>query len=431
MIKIVLILTFLLFVLIFSAVPICWALGTVGVVGLLLVQGNALTMIPQSLYAGINYFPFLAIPFFIFAGELMNKGGITKKLVELSRLIIGRVPGSLAYVNILASMFFGGITGSAQADTSCVGGILIPAMKEEGYDDATSVAVTASSSVIGPIIPPSIIMVIYGSTMNVSVGALFMGGLVPGILVGFMLMAVVAIQNRTRHFPVSTKVYSRREKKKVLVDSLIPLGMPVIILGGILGGVFTATEAGAAASLYALLVSMFLLKTVRVNDLLPMLKRTALTTASILIIIGGSKIISWVFVLLKIQAAIGAFMQAYVASPILFLLIVNLLLLFMGTFMDGSAALIMMAPILAPIAVRYGISPLQFGLIMCINLTIGHATPPLGLCLFIGCKLGRISLSRGAVAILPYVAAEVVVLLLITYFPALTLTLPKLMNFVF
>lgn len=429
MLRIILTLTILLFILIFTAVPICWALGIVGVVGLLLIGGNALTLVPQSLYAGINYFPFLAVPFFILAGELMNKGGITKKLINLSRLIIGRVPGSLAYVNILTSMFFGGITGSAQADTSCVGGILIPAMQEEGYDDTTAVAVTASSSVIGPIIPPSIIMVIYGSTMNVSIGAMFMGGLVPGILVGFALMAVVAIQNKTKHFPVTDKVYTKEEVKSILLDSLIPLGMPFIIMGGILGGVFTATEAGAVACVYALVVSVFLMKTVKLSDLPPMLRRTALNTASILIIIGCSKIISWVFALLNIQQAIGNFMASYVGNAFSFLLLVNILLLFMGTFLDGSAALIMMAPILAPIAIQYGISPLQFGLIMCINLTIGHATPPLGLCLFIGCKLGRISLARGGIAILPYVLAEILVLLLLTYFPAISLTLPRIMGF--
>lgn len=428
--KIVLFLVILLFLLIFSAIPVCWALGIVGVTGLVALGGRSLSLIPQSLYAGINYFPFLAIPFFIFAGELMNKGGITKKLVELSKLIIGRVPGSLAHVNILASMFFGGITGSAQADTSCIGGLLIPAMREEGYDDETSVAVTASSSVIGPIIPPSIIMVIYGSTMNISIGALFTGGIVPGILIGLGLMLVVVLQNRKRHFPITQKVYTRQEKKTVLIESLIPLGMPIIIMGGILGGVFTATEAGAVSALYAFIVSMFLLKTVAWRDIIPMLKHTALTTASILIIIGCSKIISWVFVLLNIQRSIGGFLGTYVQSPLVFLMLVNILLLFMGTFMDGSASLIMMAPILAPIALQYGISPLQFGLIMCINLTIGHATPPLGLCLFIGCKIGKISLSRGAKAIIPYVLAEVAVLLLVTYFPAISLTLPRLMGYV-
>ena len=427
--EIVIILTLLLFLLIFSAVPVCWALGIVGAVGLFLVGGNALTMISQCLYSGINYFPFMAIPFFIFAGELMNKGGITRKLVNLSSLIIGRVPGSLAHVNILASMFFGGITGSAQADTSCVGGMLIPAMVDEGYEPETAVAVTASSSCIGPIIPPSIIMVIYGSTMNVSVGALFTAGIIPGILVGFALMGVVIIQNRKKHFPVTDKAYTKNEVKSVLTEALIPLGMPLIIMGGIMGVVFTATEAGAVSALYALIVSMLVLKTVKVKDLLPMLKKTALTTGSILIIIGCSKIISWVFVLLHIQQAMETFCITYLKTPFMFLMAVNLLLLFMGTFMDGSASLIMMAPILAPIAMEYGISPLHFGIIMCINLTIGHATPPLGLCLFIACKLAKISLSRGGVAILPYVVAEVIVLLFITYIPAISMVIPTLMGY--
>lgn len=427
--EIVLILTVLLFFLIFTAVPVCWALGIVGAVGMFLVGGNALTMIPQCLYSGINYFPFMAIPFFVFAGELMNKGGITKKLVNLSSLIIGRVPGSLAHVNILASMFFGGITGSAQADTSCVGGMLIPAMVEEGYTPETAVAVTASSSCIGPIIPPSIIMVIYGCTMNVSVGALFTGGIIPGILVGLALMSVVAIQNKKKHFPVSEKVYTRSEVKDILMQAIFPLGMPIIIMGGILGGVFTATEAGAVSALYAFIVSTLILRTVKMKDLIPMLKKTALTTGSILIIIGCSKIISWVFVLLHIQQAMESFAITYLKTRFMFLLAVNILLLFMGTFMDGSASLIMMAPILAPIAMQFGISPLHFGIIMCINLTIGHATPPLGLCLFIGCKLGKISLSRGGVAILPYVAAEVVILLLLTYIPALCMTIPSIMGY--
>jgi len=426
----ILMLIIFLFVLIFAAVPVCWALGAVGVVGLLMLSGNPLSMIPQCLYGGINYFPFLAIPFFIFAGEVMNKGGITKRLVDLSRLIIGCVPGGLAHVNILASMFFGGITGSAQADTSCVGGLLIPAMHEEGYPDQISVAVTASSSVIGPIIPPSIIMIIYGSTMNISVGALFMGGLIPGIIIGLALMGVVLLLNQKYHFPRSESKYTKQQANKILIRSLIPLVMPVIIMGGIVGGVFTATEAGAVASFYALIIGTLVLKKVKAIDLLPMLKKTALTTAAILIIIGCSKILSWVFVLLQIQQAIGAFMSTYIDSPITFLLIINTLLLFMGTFLDASASLIMMAPILAPIAMQYGISPLQFGLIMCINLTIGQATPPLGLCLFIACKLGRISLSRGAIAILPFVVAEVAVLLLVTYIPAITMTLPTWMGLI-
>lgn len=423
----ILLLILILFVLIFCAFPICWAIGIVGVIGLLLVDGNPMTMIPQCLYSGINYYTLIAVPFFVFAGEIMNKGGITKKLIDLSKLIIGRIPASLAHVNILSSMFFGGITGSAQADTSCIGGILIPAMVEDGYSKEEAVAVTASSSCIGPIIPPSIIMVLYGSTMNLSIGKMFMGSILPGILVGLGLMAVVVIRDQKYHFPRSTKHYSKAEAKKILIDAIIPLGMPVILMGGILGGVFTATEAGAVAVVYSLVVSIFFLKTVTWKDTLAMLKTSAQTTAAILMIVGCSKILSWVMALLKISSLIGGFFSTYVSSKILFLLFINIFLLCVGTFMDASASLILLAPILAPIAASYGVDPIHFGIIMCFNLVIGHATPPLGLCLFIGCKIGKVSLGKGGKAILLYVLGEVVVLLIVTYIPWITSILPRLM----
>lgn len=417
----------LLFLLIFLAVPICWAIGIVGVIGLIFVDGNPMTMIPQCLYSGINYYTLIAVPFFVFAGELMNKGGITTRLIRLSKLIIGRIPASLAHVNILSSMFFGGITGSAQADTSCVGGILIPAMVEDGYTKEEAVAVTASSSCIGPIIPPSIIMVLYGSTMNVSIGKMFMGALIPGVMVGLGLMGVVMIRDRKYHFPRSAKKYTGEEAKKIIIDALIPLGMPIILMGGILGGIFTATEAGAIAVLYSLIIALFFLKTVTWKDVIGMLKTSGQTTASILMIVGCSKILSWVMALLHISEIIGTFFHTFVSSKILFLLLINIFLLMVGTFMDASASLILLAPILAPLAAAYGVDPVHFGIIMCINLVIGHATPPLGLCLFIGCKIGKVSLAKGGRAILPYVLGEVVILLCVTYIPWLTSVLPGLM----
>lgn len=423
----ILLLIILLFVLIFCAVPICWAIGIVGSIGMVLVGNNAMNMIPQCMYSGINYYALIAVPFFVFAGEIMNKGGITEKLIDLSKLIIGRIPASLAHVNILSSMFFGGITGSAQADTSCIGGVLIPAMVKDGYTPEESVAVTVSSSCIGPIIPPSIIMVLYACTVNTSVGKMFIGGLIPGILLGLGLMAVVIIRNRKYHFPRSTKVYTKAEVKSILINSIIPLGMPLIIMGGILCGIFTATEAGAIAVIYSLIVSIFVMKTVTWTDLLPMLKVSAQTTASILMIVGCSKILSWVMALLHISTIVGEFFTVVVQSKFMFLLLVNILLLCVGTFMDASASLILLAPILAPIAAMYGIDPIHFGVMMCINLVIGHATPPLGLCLFIGCKIGKISLGKGGVTIIPYVIGEIIVLLLVTYIPQLVTFLPSLM----
>jgi tripartite ATP-independent transporter DctM subunit len=420
------ILTILLIILVFLGVPITWSLGFTGFVGLLMLGSNPLTLIPQSIYNGVVYFPLLAIPFYIFAGEIMNRGGITKKLVDLSSLIVGRVPGSLAYVNILCSMFFGGITGSAVADTSSIGSMLIPAMKTQGYKEDETVAVTVSSSIMGPIIPPSIIMVIYGSIMSINIGALFMGGIIPGILIGVALATVVAIRNRTQHFPVRTEKYTPAERKSILLNALIPLGMPIIIMGGILGGIFTATEAGCVAVIYSVIVSVFVLKTVKLKELRGMLLSTAKTTGTVLIIIGCSKTLSWSLTLLQVQQSLTYFFSTTISSSIAFLIVVNILYLILGCFMDPAAALIMFSPLLGPIAVHYGINPILFGLISCINLNIGNATPPLGQCLFVGCKVGKLSLGRVAKSIIPYLAAEIVVLLLVTYIPDISLILPRI-----
>ena len=424
------ILLFLLFLLIFLSMPVSIALGVVSVTGVLMIGGDVMTIIPQNIYSGINSFPLLAIPFFILAGELMNAGGITQKLINLASLMIGKMPASLAQVNIVTSMFFGGITGSATADTSAVGGMLIPAMKEEGYPADFSVAVTASSSTIGPIIPPSIIMVIYGTTVSTSVGALFMGGFVPGILVGLALMVVVGIMDRKYHYPRRTYHYTKEEAFTIMIEAVLPLLMPLIIMGGILSGIFTPTEAGAIAALYSFLLSAVIFHTVKIRDIPELLRKTAKVTAPVLFIIATSKILSWVFAVLRMQYELGEFLNSYVHSPFIFLIIVNILLLFMGTFMDAGASVIMMAPILAPIAIQYGINPVQFGLIMCINLTIGNATPPMGICLFIGSSIGKVQLSKVSKKILPFLIAEVIVLLMVTYIPDITLLLPRIFGLI-
>ena len=414
----------LLIVIVFLGVPITWALGFTGLVGLLALGGNPLTLIPQSIYNGVAYFPLLAIPFFLFAGEIMNKGGITKKLIDLSSLIVGRVPGALAHVNVICSLFFGGITGSAVADVSSEGTMIVPAMHEQGYEKEEAVAVTVASSVMGPIIPPSIIMVIYGSVMNVSVGALFMGGIIPGVLVAVALCTVIILRNRTHHFPRRTEKYSSAEVKRILIESAAPLGMPVIIMGGILGGVCTATEAGCLACIYALIVSCFVMKTVKLSELPGMLLNTVKMTGTVLIIVGCSKTLSWALTLLQVQAELTNFFTTVISSKVMFLLAVNVLYLFLGCFMEPASALLMFGPILAPIAMKYGINPVQFGLISCINLNIGNATPPLGQCLFIGCKIGKVSIGRESKYLLPYIGALVIVLLLVTYIPEIGLYLP-------
>ncbi len=430
-----LILVVTLFVLIFLAVPVYVALGATGTIGLIIISfgpgfGNPMIVIAQSIYTGIGFFPLLAIPLFIFAGEIMNKTGITDRLIRFSVMLIGRMPGSLANANIVSSMFFGGITGSAQADTSAVGGVLIPAMVKEGYSKEIAVAVTASSSTVGPIIPPSIMMVIYGVSVGTSIGALFIGGVIPGILIGLSLIVTVLVLDRKHKFPRRTESIPLVEKLTITREALWPLGMPVIIVGGILGGIVTPTEAGALAVIYSLLFGFLVRRVLKVTDLIPMLKHTATLTAAVMMIISCAKILSYVLTAYQLPVLLGEFFKSISDSPLLFLLLVNILLLLIGTFMDGGASVIIMAPILAPISVAFGIDPVHFGVIMVLNLIIGAGTPPLGLCLFIACGIAKLPVEKGAKAILPFIGAEIFILLIVTYFPWIVLALPTYYGFV-
>jgi tripartite ATP-independent transporter DctM subunit len=424
-----------LFFLIFLTVPVYVALGATGTVGLIIISlgpgfGNPMIVIGQSIYTGIGFFPLLAIPLFILAGEIMNKTGITDRLIRFSVMLIGRMPGSLANANIVSSMFFGGITGSAQADTSAVGGVLIPAMVKEGYTKEMAVAVTASSSTVGPIIPPSIMMVIYGVSVGTSIGALFIGGILPGILIGLSLISTVLILDRKHSFPRRTETIPFKEKLLITRRALWPLGMPLIIVGGILGGVVTPTEAGALAVLYALIFGFFVRRILRISDLIPMMKHTATLTAAVMMIISCAKILSYVLTAYQLPVQLGEFFKSVSDSPLLFLLLVNILLLVIGTFMDGGASVIIMAPILAPIAASFGIDPVHFGVIVVLNLIIGAGTPPLGLCLFIACGIAKLPVEKGARAILPFIGAEILILVLVTYVPWIVLALPKYYGFV-
>jgi C4-dicarboxylate transporter DctM subunit len=360
----------------------------------------------------------------------MNRSGITDRLIKFSVMLIGRTPASLANANILASMFFGGITGSAQADTSAVGGVLIPAMVKEGYTKEIAVAVTASSSTVGPIIPPSIMMVIYGVSVGTSIGALFIAGIVPGIMIGLALIATVLILDRKHKFPRRTAPIPLSEKLQITREAIWPLMMPAIIVGGILGGIVTPTEAGALAVLYALLFGFVIQRSLRIADMPQMLLHTATLTAAVMMIISCAKILSYALTVFQLPSLLGIAFQTVSENPIIFLLLVNILLLVIGMFMDGGASVIILAPILTPIAISYGIDPVHFGVVMVLNLIIGCGTPPLGLCLFIACGIAKLPVERGAIAILPFIAAEVAVLFLVTYLPWLALALPQYFGFV-
>lgn len=425
----------LVFAFILIGIPVYISLGLSGLISLIalsIFKGSplALQVMCQSVWTGVSSTSLLAIPFYILAGIIMNRGGITEKLINLALLLIGKLPASLAQANIVASMFFGGVTGSAQADTSCIGGILIPAMVDKGYTPEEAVGVTVSSSTCGPIIPPSIMMVVYAVAVNCSIGALFMGGAIPGILIGLGLMIVVALRDRKHHFPRMKEGFNRPEKIKILREGIIPLGMPVIIVGSIMTGICTATEAGVLAVVYGLVVSIFITKTVKVKDLWGMLLEAGAQSGSIMMIIATAKILAYSLSALQMGQITADLFLSFTSNKYVFLFLLNVLLLVMGMFMDGSAALIILAPIFQPIAAMLGIGTIHLGVIMVLNLIIGVGTPPMGACLFIASKISGISVERCSKGIMPYLIGEIVVLMLVTYLPFTVEFLPTLLGYV-
>ncbi len=387
------------------------------------------SIIPKYMFSGINSFPLLAVPFFILAGQLMNMSGITGRLVEFANVVIGRIHGGLAQVNILASIIFAGLTGAGVADTSAIGSILIPAMEKQGFDRDYSAAVTAASSVIGPIIPPSVLMVIYANVVGISVGDLFSAGFIPGILVGLGLMVLTYYYAKKHHHPRRTERVTLQQFISVTKDALLALLMPTIIVGGILGGIFTPTEAAAVAVAYALFVGFFIFKSLKITDLPGALLESAKTTGIILLIISCATIFGWGLTVLHLPELLANTVLSVTTNPIIVMLFINIFLLFMGMIMEVGANVIILAPVLAPLAIELGIDPLHFALIMIVNLNIGLATPPLGVCLFVAAPIAGTSLEKLSRAIWPFLLIEIIVLLILTYSPSLVLFLPRLFGY--
>lgn len=411
-------------------VPIAFSLG-IGSLAFLLFEGNIpLMLIAQRLFTGIDSFPFMAIPFFILAGELMNVSGITRRLVKFADVLVGHFKGGLAHVNIVTSMFFAGITGSAVADTSAIGSMLIPTMDQQGYDTDFSCAVTVSSSVIGPIIPPSIPMVVFSLISGTSVAGLFLAGVIPGILLGLGLMLVAYWISAKRNYPRNEKAASIKEIIFALFEALVPLFMPLIILGGILGGFFTATEASGVAVVYALIIGIFVYKKLNLKNLKEAFVNTSRTTGVVFLVIACSNIFNWVLATQQVPQYLTAFVSQALESPAVLLLLINIILLILGTFMEGTAAMIMTVPILIKITAAFGIHPITLGAIVVLNLMIGLITPPLGLCLFVAVGIGKITIEKISKAVLPFLAVEIVVLLMTTYIEPITLFLPRLFGYI-
>jgi len=383
-------------------------------------------LVVQRMFAGIDSFPMMAIPFFMLAGALMDTGGISARLVRFSNYLVGWIQGGLAHVAIMASMFFAGITGSAVADATAIGSTLIPLMNKRGFPTLFSASVVAAAGVVGPIIPPSIPMVIYGVMAGVSIGALFMGGIIPGILVGLGLMMVAYVKAKRHGYPRETVRPTVREFIQATVSAFGAILMPLIILGGIFGGVFTATEAAAVATVYAFLMGKFVYRELEWRHLPEIVYKAGLSTAMILIIVGVANLVGFIMAVERIPLMVAELFLSITTNKYVMLLLINILLLIVGCFIDGASALIIFTPVLLPLIHKLGIDPIFFGVLITVNLMIGTITPPVGLCLYVACGIADVRLEQISRAIIPFLLIEIAVLVLITYVPGLIMFLPNM-----
>lgn len=413
-------------VMIFVGVPIAFSLGLSSLVYLLLAD-ISLSIIPQKMFEGINSFTLLCIPGFILAGNLMNAGGITKRIIAFTNNIVGHIRGGLGIANVGASMGFAGISGTALADTASIGSVMIPSMKKEGYDASFSVAVTSSSSTIGPIIPPSLPMIILGTLATVSIGDLFIAGVIPGILLAAGLMIVTYVISAKRKYP-----RGERQSFPVIFKSFWgafwALMMTVVILFGILSGYFTPTEASIVAVVYATVVGLYIYKDLKIREMPKIIMDSMISASGIMILVGFANLFGWILVSERIPQLVADFILSISDNPIIIILLINLLLLFVGTFMETIAAIVILFPVLLPIATQIGMDPVHFGVMMVLNLMIGLSTPPVGVCLFVASSIGKVSIGRASVALLPFLAVSLVVLLLVAFIPEITLFLPSLFD---
>lgn len=413
------------FVLLFSGMPIAYVLSLTGLASLILFGSIPLKVLPQMMWVALDSFPLMALPFFILAGEIMNHSGITRSLIDLSKLLVGRYKGGLAYTGVVASTFFASISGSASATAAAIGGMLVPPMVEDGYDKDFAAATITAASVVGPIIPPSTPMVILAVTAGLSVGGLFLAGYVPGLLYSLGLMVYIGYRAKKTNLPTNELVLTRKEKLLVIRNSLPAVLMPLIILGGILGGIFTATEAAAMACIYGLLIGFFYTKNLTFKVLPSMFVRTAIITAAIDLILATSNILGWSLTVFQIPQQVAQHFLSISTNPYVILFLINILLLIMGCFMEIVVTIIMLTPILFPMIKSLGIHPLHFGLVMIFNLCIGMATPPLGLSLFVACRIADTTIEKISMQIWPMILVSIIILLAITYWPDLSMFLPR------
>ncbi len=421
--------TVLLFVCILIGLPIAFAIGLTSVIYIIITNPSNLTVIPLRMFAGVDSFILLAIPLFVLAAEIMVKAEISKRLFDFVKIFVGRFTGGLAYVNILASTIFGSISGAALSDIAGLGYIEIQAMKDNGYRKDLACAITAASSIQSPLIPPSNIIVIYGGIMSISIGALFMAGVIPGLLIAFGQVFYIFFRAKKLGLKKDEYRYSKQEIRSILKDGLVAIMMPGIILFGIVGGIVTPTEAAAVAVVYALVVGMFITRKVTWRDIPQSLWIAGKTSANLVLIISLSSVFSWALGIENIPTKIAGFMLSISSNPYILLLMINVILIVIGMWMEIGAAIVLFAPILAPIMYKVGVHPVHFAMVMITNLTVGLITPPVGVVLYATSAVGDEKFERIVKAIMPFLVLALIDILLITFFPSLVMMLPKLTGF--
>ncbi|WP_172655699.1 TRAP transporter large permease [Rossellomorea aquimaris] len=417
----------LFLILMFIGVPIAFVIGIIALLGIFTVPYIPEVTVPMKMLNGIDSFVLLAVPLFILAANLMNHGKISQKLIDLSLTMVGHIRGGLAHANILVSMIFAGVSGAAQADTAGVGKILIPNMKKQGYDTETAVGVTAASSTIGVIIPPSIPMIIFAGLTNASVGALFLGGIVPGVLIGLGMMLFIYIMALKRGYPRSKRA-TFSQFFKLVYETVPALVTPIIIIGGIISGFFTPTEAAAVACLYTFLICMFFYKTLKLSDLPKIIKDTLALSSLSLFALAAASALGELMSYYQLSVKAQEFFVNNVGAEWVFILIIIVFFLFVGTFMDAIPAMILFVPVILPTANLFGMEPVHLGLIVVMTLAIGLVTPPYGLCLLLAAKIGKLSIEKSFSAVMPYILIVLVVLLFVAFLPEVAFYLPKLIN---
>lgn len=417
-----LVITFLVLLILGVPVAVSMAIASIGAIAL----GTDLPMVVvgQRMLVILDSFPFLALPFFIAAGVFMDRGGITRRLVDFAAIFVGRITGGLAQVLIGTNLVMSGVSGAATADCAATSTVLIPAMTRAGYSAAFASALTAAAATVGPIIPPSIMFVIYGAITNVSIGALFLGGVLPGLLMGVYLMIAAYVISKQRGYP-KMEAPPWRDVIRITVDALPALVMPLIVLGGIVGGVFTPTEAGAVAAVYCFIVSTCIYRELKLPEVPALLLQTGVLTAAVMLIVSAASLIGWLLARERVPDLLVVNFMHWTSNPAVFLAIINVVLLLLGFFFEAVSLLILVTPVIMPLVLHYGIDPVHFGVMMCLNLTLALIHPPVGMNMFIVCAIGKVSIRDYTREVIPFLVVLILALICVIYIPSLVLYLPQ------